>query len=120
MTPFLIAAGGFLGAITRYFISIAWKPIWSDKLPIATLSVNLTGSFFLGILIGGAVSSDFMLFFGIGFLGSYTTYSTFMVENVRMIIDGKWKIMMIYLLLSFVGGMILAFAGIMLGMTIKS
>lgn len=80
---FYVAAGGFLGSVSRYLVS-DW--IYS---PMDTFFVNVTGSFFLGLLIyyfeyAGSSSSHLKLFLGIGFMGSFTTFSTFIVQTVTM------------------------------------
>ncbi|MCR2820611.1 fluoride efflux transporter FluC [Lederbergia panacisoli] len=117
MTIFYVAIGGFFGAIARYGIGQFLKHNISD-FPFPTILVNIIGSFSLGVIIGSTLPMGINLLFGVGFLGSFTTYSTFMVENVKLILEKKWKSMLIYTICSYFIGMLLAFAGLMLGISI--
>lgn len=114
MNILLIAIGGFLGAIIRYFIANKF-PLIKGTFPSATFFVNLTGSFLLGFLMGIMPPSKWTLFLGIGFLGSYTTFSTFKVELIRQFQEKKWKPALAYMLLSYFGGILLAFLGFLSG-----
>lgn len=83
----IIGAGGFLGAISRYIIAGLFEPAPS------TLVVNVLGSILLGFLMYnseylGYVSPRTRMFFGIGFLGSLTTFSTFTVQTFQMTLPG--------------------------------
>ncbi len=78
-----VALGGFLGSASRY---IVYEWLYS---PMDTFFVNVAGSFLLGFLIyyfeyAGASSSRLKLFLGIGFLGSFTTFSTFIIQTIEM------------------------------------
>lgn len=115
MTIFYVAIGGFFGAIARFGIGQFLKSNITN-FPFATFFVNTIGSFFLGVIIGSALPKDVNLFFGVGFLGSFTTYSTFMVENMKMLLDNKWKKMILYTTCSYIFGIVLAFIGLILGM----
>ncbi|MBS4199070.1 CrcB family protein [Bacillus sp. FJAT-49732] len=117
MTVIYVAIGGFLGAIARYSVS-RFIHLDHSRFPTPTFLVNIIGSFFLGLIIGTALPNGMNLFLGIGFLGSFTTYSTFMVENVKMILENKWKNMMIYTSLSYMIGIAFAFGGLMLGLSL--
>lgn len=109
MNILLIAVGGFFGAIARYFIA--------KKLPsISTFFVNMTGSFLLGFLMGVMPPSKWSLLLGVGFLGSYTTFSTFKFEIIHQFREKKWKPALAYMFLSYFGGILLAFFGYMSGL----
>ncbi|MBS4203505.1 fluoride efflux transporter FluC [Lederbergia citrea] len=114
MTFLLVAAGGFFGASARYYLSKKLK-LTMNSFPVPTLFINLIGSFLLGVIIGASTPSAISSFFGIGFLGSFTTYSTFMVENVQLMIEGKWKSMLTYSCLSYLAGIFFAFIGFLIG-----
>jgi len=86
---------GALGAYARYRVALAVPPR-------GTLVVNLTGAFVLGLLVGAGVDGDALLILGTGFLGAYTTFSTWMVERS-------------YLALSVGAGFALALLGWLLG-----
>lgn len=82
---FLIAVGGFVGAILRYAVS----DVLPGGFPWGTLTVNVTGSFALGVLLYEAHLSDMLsaetrLIVGTGFLSSFTTYSTFAVQTAEL------------------------------------
>lgn len=68
---------GALGALARYRVSLAL----ADR---GTLVVNLTGTFALGVLVGAGVHGDALLIAGTGFLGAYTTFSTWMVQRTYL------------------------------------
>ena len=72
-----VAVLGALGAYARYTVSSRWPVPWG------TLVVNVTGAFVLGLLTGLSVTGDTLLLLGTGFLGAYTTFSTWMVESLR-------------------------------------
>lgn len=77
----LVGAGGALGAIARYLVG---EYVPSEQFPFGTLVVNVLGSFALGIITFAAVSTEGALLVGIGICGSFTTYSSFSVETVRL------------------------------------
>ena len=85
----IVALGGSLGATLRYAVS-EWVSV--DSFPYATLSVNLVGSFLLGVLAVGLaqnlLSANMALLLGTGVLGAFTTMSTFSVETVQMFEQG--------------------------------
>lgn len=86
MTWVLIGTFGALGALARYGVSGAVQRVWRTTFPVGTLVVNLTGAFGAGLLLGVAVGRDVpdlvLLGAGVGFLGGYSTFSTWMVETV--------------------------------------
>jgi CrcB protein len=119
----LIGAGGFLGAIARYVIDgriTAWT---GGVLPWGTFAVNMTGSFVLGILFAliverAALPADLRAPLLIGFLGSYTTFSTFALESWRMVEDGAWLFATANLAGSVLIGVAAVVAGIAIGRAI--
>jgi CrcB protein len=87
-----VALAGGLGAAARLVVDGAVRTRWSGAFPVATLTVNATGSLVLGLLTGahlaGMVPTAVLLVAGVGFCGGYTTFSTAMVETVRLAQDG--------------------------------
>jgi CrcB protein len=90
----IIGAGGFLGAISRYYVS-GWMQNLSRSghFPFGTLAVNVIGSFLLGFLVRYAFlhnvfSPEVRLLIFIGFLGAFTTFSTFSTETFNLLADG--------------------------------
>lgn len=78
---FLVGTGGAVGAVLRYLVSAS---VPSDRFPFATLGVNVLGSFALGLLTFAGTSGEAFLLLGVGVCGSFTTYSSFSVETVRL------------------------------------
>ncbi len=81
----IIGAGGFLGAVMRYYVSGIFT---KEDFPYGTLLVNVLGSFFLGFILfmsfySGYVSPDMRNFLAIGVLGAFTTMSTFSFETLE-------------------------------------
>ena len=80
-----VGSGGFLGAISRFYINTIVSKNFPHTLPLATLSVNVVGSFIIGMLIALFLhytpSETTRVFLITGFLGALTTYSTFAIES---------------------------------------
>jgi fluoride exporter len=86
-----VAACAFAGAVCRYLLDIAVQHHTNSPLPLGTLAVNVSGSVALGFLVGlglyhGLATTPRTLV-GTGFLGAYTTFSTFSYETVRLLED---------------------------------
>lgn len=99
-----VALGGFAGAISRYamiqFIGIRF----STAFPYGTLTVNVLGSFALGLLLGSQLDVERKHYYaalGIGYLGSFTTFSTYAVEGLQMTQKKRWRTFMLYQLTSY-------------------
>ncbi|MEH7501879.1 CrcB family protein [Neobacillus drentensis] len=107
-----VSIGGFFGAISRFAISRIPN---KTGFPFATLSVNLIGAFLLGLIFGLDVKGSLYSLMGIGFMGAFTTFSTLMLESVKLNKEKKIKFYYSYLLSSYTIGLILAFCGLLLG-----
>ena len=108
MAYLLAAAGGAVGALARWAVAEA-LPSATGGWPWATLLVNLTGCFLIGVLFAvlAARSAEppwARPFLGVGVLGGYTTYSAFAVELVQMADEGALLPAASYLIASGVGG----------------
>jgi fluoride exporter len=110
----LVGAGGFLGAAARYGVIQLVSRKFRSVIPLGTLSVNLLGSFLLG-WIAALGHTESALFFGTGFMGAFTTFSTFKVEGIRLWKASKYKALILYYLVSYTAGIALAFLGYALG-----
>tara|TARA_B110001452_G_scaffold265525_1_gene270337 strand:+ start:1301 stop:1672 length:372 start_codon:yes stop_codon:yes gene_type:complete len=108
----IVALGGAIGATLRYVVG-EWVSV--DSFPYATLSVNLIGSFLLGVLAVGLaqniLSVNMALLLGTGVLGAFTTMSTFSVETIQMFDQGRGSSAIVYIGLTMVLGPILALLG---------
>jgi CrcB protein len=111
-----MAAGGFLGAAARYGIQSLLASRWPAKLPFGTLLVNLLGSFLLGWIAGSGMRESMALFLGTGFMGAFTTFSTFKRESMHLFRRGEGKTGLLYLGLTYFLGIGAAWIGICLGM----
>jgi fluoride exporter len=100
-----VGALGALGALGRFTIDAAVSARRPSVFPFGTLAVNLSGGFALGILVGLDVTGDALLLLGTGLLGSYTTFSTWMVEAQRLGEDGEWRLMWLNLAGPMVAGL---------------
>jgi len=120
MKYFLVGVGGFLGAISRYMIGGLVGQATSAAFPLGTLLINVSGSFLLGFVyeVGTerfVLSPEVRTFAAVGFLGAYTTFSTFSLETVRLIQDGSGLAAMANVAANVGFGLIAVFAGVMLG-----
>lgn len=106
-----IAIGGFFGAISRYLCSNLIKKKIMTRFPLGTLFVNLIGSFLLGFLYGITNEINPKLLLGTGFLGAFTTFSTFNLETMQLVESKQRFTAFIYLALTYVGGIVFAFIG---------
>ncbi|HZR82797.1 MAG TPA: fluoride efflux transporter CrcB [Candidatus Binatia bacterium] len=113
-----IGIGGFLGANARYLLSLWCAERFGPSFPYGTLIINVSGSFVLGVIVGAAdvrsVSPLFRLATGVGFLGAYTTFSTFTVETIRMIEAGSFFLALVNVVGSVAIGLAAALLGIAL------
>jgi CrcB protein len=113
-----VGLGGFAGALLRYGIS-EWIPA-VNGFPWGILMINWTGCLFLGWFLTAAgrqfqIPPHVTLAIGTGFVGAYTTFSTFAVDTVHLIQDGHMGKALLYILSSVIVGLLLAFAGVRLG-----
>jgi CrcB protein len=114
-----VGAGGFIGCICRYVLSL---PNWPNiaNLPLATLFVNVLGSFFIGALIACVLhgvlgsGSPLQLFLQVGFCGGFTTLSTFSGESLNLLERGLYFEFALYAIATFALGIIACAAGMAL------
>ncbi|AYC30734.1 fluoride efflux transporter CrcB [Paenisporosarcina cavernae] len=107
----LVGLGAFFGANSRYIVSRWISVRWKRSFPLATFLVNVVGSFWLGFLIGNDVRTSVMLLIGTGFLGSFTTFSTFKLESIQLHLKEERKVVLLYTVLSYGVGIPLAYIG---------
>jgi CrcB protein len=114
----LVGIGGFVGANAR-FVLARWVDLVVDtRFPLGTFVVNVSGSFALGVIGTLAVlrlvpnSDEMRLAVGVGFLGAFTTFSTFGFETHALFEDGSWLTAFANILASVVVGLVAVRAGI--------
>lgn len=105
-----VAAGGAIGAVLRYGVNITAVALWGLNFPIATMIVNITGSFLLGLIAGlfahyGQPSPELRSFVVTGLLGAFTTFSTFSLDNITLFERGAYGAFAFYLCGSIVFGL---------------
>lgn len=109
-----VGIGGFFGAILRYIIG-EWIHT-ENGFPLGTLIINLAGCFFLAWFFTITakrwnINPKLRLGIGTGFVGAFTTFSTFSIETLNLIVHHQMIFAFTYVLLSIIGGIGLAFAG---------
>ncbi len=111
----VVAFGGSIGAVLRFLIFSLSDKISRNSFPWATLTVNLIGSFIIGLLWGVFdriyISPGIRMLIFIGILGSFTTFSTFAFDIFSMSKDGNIRNIVIYILATNIFGIPLAFIG---------
>ncbi len=115
----LIAAGAVLGANARYLVSLWAADRFGAAFPYGTLIVNVTGCLVLGFLISLStgrigLAPDVRLLLAVGFLGSYTTFSSFAVESLTLAQDGSLGRSLINLFANNLIGLTAAWVGMVL------
>ena len=112
----LIGIGGFLGANARYLVAGWITERLGASFPYGTLVINVSGSFILGFFLifisERLVHANWRLFFAIGFLGAYTTFSTFSFENFALIQERSYVLALANMLGSVFLGLMAVVAGI--------
>ncbi|ROS30585.1 fluoride efflux transporter CrcB [Cellulomonas sp. PhB150] len=95
MILLLVSILGGLGAATRFVVDGWLRGRWSGALPVATMTINVTGSLLIGFLAGalatGAIEPNAYVVAATGFCGGYTTFSTASVETVRLAQEGAYR-----------------------------
>lgn len=109
MNFLIIGIGGFFGAVARYGVALWIGRQWGRSFPLGTFVINVSGSFLIGLLMSlfterFMVNPQWRLLFVVGFLGAFTTFSTFEYETGALLKDGEWLIAMLNITLSVVVG----------------
>lgn len=120
MEYLVIGLGGFLGTNARYLVAGWATRRFGAAFPYGTFLINLSGSFLLGLLLAFLRERIFLhpyhfLFFAVGFLSAYTTFSTFTYESLRLLQDGSVFLALVNILGSTVVGLLGVLRGFILG-----
>lgn len=119
----LVGLGGGIGSILRFLASMLALRYYSNSFPLATLTVNVVGCFFIGILFGllgqnNQINQSLKLLFITGFCGGYTTFSAFAYENFSLLQSNSYWTAAIYIIVSIFIGLFAVWLGMSIGMQI--
>jgi len=117
---FLVFLGGGIGAVSRYGLSGLVQRVSGAAFPLGTMSVNVLGSLFIGLIISLSdrfliITPNVKIFITIGALGGFTTFSTFSYETIALMQDGEIIAVSLNVAVTVIGCLAAAWAGIMLG-----
>ncbi len=106
----LIGAGGFVGSVMRFLVSLGMQRFFDTSIPIGTLAVNVIGSFIIGVVYvfseqHSILSPDLRAFLAVGFCGGFTTFSSFAYENFTLMNAQQFLVSALYVGLSLVLGL---------------
>lgn len=115
----LVAIGGALGALARYWLGSFIASRWPLAFPLGTLTINVSGSFVIGLFLALATERynfdpGWRLLFSVGFLGAYTTFSTFEYETIKLIEEGRGMEAALYVACSVILGFVAVWLGLSL------
>lgn len=118
-----VCAGGALGSLARYLVSLLAARLLGSDFPFGTLIVNLVGSFLIGLIEQVALSASLWppslrLFLTVGILGGFTTYSAFSSEAVRMVHEGAWLQSAVYVAVTTLFALTMCALGMLVGRTL--
>lgn len=116
---FLVGIGGAIGSITRYLTSVWFLKFFQITFPLGTFAVNIIGSLAIGVVIGLSSKYDWLtpewrIFLATGICGGFTTFSSFTLENVKLLQDGNYQLFFLYSIGSFLLGITAVFGGLAL------
>ncbi len=113
-----VAGGGGVGATLRYLTILAGARLFGTRFPVGTVAVNLAGCFLAGLLVGLlerslVLSPTFELLLFTGFLGGFTTLSTFSLETMNLLRDGSWGLAATNIVLNAGLGVVMVVVGML-------
>ncbi len=116
-TYLAVAIGGAFGAVTRYWLSASVESVNSSNFPLGTFSVNLIGSFLIGVLFivfteKLELAAHWRPILILGFLGAMTTFSTFSLDALLLFQQGHYNTALFYIFSSVVSCLFAAYAGL--------
>ena len=123
--PVAVSLGAIAGSLSRYYLSIWLAQLFGTSFPYATLFVNLTGSFTMGLLTTLVLeralflSPEVLLLVAVGFLGSYTTFSTYELDVINLVRESGLNIAVLYWLGSSVFGCFSLYLGMIIARLIR-
>jgi CrcB protein len=119
----MVAIGGAVGSVVRFWISTLLAKRFTETFPIGTLAVNVSGSFIIGVLAAlaksEAFSSSTRAFLMVGVCGGYTTFSSFSLQSLQLLQNGNYYYAGLNTVLSFVLCMIAVWLGYLAGLAVS-
>ncbi len=109
-----VGLGGAAGSMLRYAVTLLGAAAGISRT-VATFAVNVLGSFLIGLFTGCCREGSLLLLLTVGLCGGFTTFSTFSLQNVRMLQDGKIGMAAVYILSSLIVCILAAWLGYRLG-----
>ncbi|MCF6335338.1 MAG: fluoride efflux transporter CrcB [Spirochaetales bacterium] len=113
-----IAIGGSAGAVSRYLVSKGVNLLSAVIFPYGTLTVNIIGAFLIGFLFSlfndVVIPVHYKSMITVGFLGAFTTFSTYSLESVNLLLGGEYKVAVINIVLNNVLSIVAVVGGIFL------
>ncbi len=119
----VVGLGGFLGAIARFWLGGYISNRMGARFPYGTFVINISGSFLIGLIVTLLAerthwSANWRYLIPIGFIGAYTTFSTFELETFQSFRDGELLIAFLNVILSVTVGFIAVWLGVVTGRTL--
>ena len=116
--PLAIGAGAIFGALSRYYVTILLAQRLGNRFPYGTFVINLSGALLMGFVttlaLGKVISPSLQLFIATGFLGSYTTFSTYALDTANLARSRGQKVALFY----WAGSAIIGGASVKLGISL--
>lgn len=110
----LVGLGGALGSMLRYGMTLLCAAL-NLSGNVATFGVNILGSFLIGLLTGCCKDGHLLLLLTVGLCGGFTTFSTFSMQNVQLLQEGKIGLAAIYIIATVVTCVVMAWLGYKIG-----
>ncbi|HEX8815652.1 MAG TPA: fluoride efflux transporter CrcB [Terriglobales bacterium] len=116
----IVGVGGFAGSVARYWVGAYVGQRMGTRFPYGTFLINITGSFLIGFVMTvlterTSLSPNWRYLIPIGFIGGYTTFSTFEYETLRAVQDGQFIAGALNVVLSVIVGFAMVWAGAVAG-----
>ncbi|RUT73177.1 fluoride efflux transporter CrcB [Ancylomarina longa] len=101
-TLLVIGTGGFLGSVLRFLVGQGMQRIFNTMFPIGTMTVNVIGSFIIGVVYSLAerenlINPEMRMFLAVGFCGGFTTFSSFAFDQLNLLKDSGFLYLSLYL-----------------------
>jgi CrcB protein len=117
----LVTLGGGIGSAARYLVGAFVANYFGPDFPWGTYIVNISGSFLIGVVLGfvggGVIPTEARPLLAVGFLGGYTTFSTYSHESLQLIQGGEWGAVASNTISQVVFGLVAVYLGVVLSRT---